>query len=323
MTLPLIAVVLTYNEEDNIERALRSVDGLCPIVVVDSGSTDQTIEICRRYTSHIVTHPYENHAAQWNWALDHLPVQADWILALDADFDVTPGLRTQLQNDLSKVPSGVAGIYVVHRYVFGGAEIRFGGAKKFWLRVIRSGRARPDLSDLVDFRFVVDGKTTNWKGVAREYNVADEDASFWIRKQDKFSVRLAVEEELRRERVLSWGATPKFWGNADERVMWLRDLWLHIPLFVRPFFYFMYRYVVRLGFLDGVGGFLYHFQQGFWLRVVVDWKLWQLRRLGVEGESLVRFRDAMMKTSGGSVRDIWKSMAQPREAVPKAPEISR
>lgn len=304
----LVAVVLTYNEEDNVERALKSVHGLCPIVVVDSGSTDRTVEICRRYTDHILTHRYESHAAQWTWALENLPEAATWVLALDADFDVSPNLRRRLGEKLGEVPDDVSGIYVVHRYVFGGSEIRFGGAKKYWLRVVRAGRAAPDLSDLVDFRFVVDGKTLNWNAVAREYNASDEDASFWLRKQDKFSVRLAVEEELRRENVLRWGTPPRFWGNSDERVMWLRDFWLRLPLFLRPCIYFLYRYIFRLGFLDGAGGFLYHAQQGFWLRLVVDWKLWQLRRLGIAGADLARFRDAMMLTPSGSVRDIWKSL---------------
>ena len=313
-TVPLVAVVLTYNEEDNVERALKSVQGLCPVVVVDSGSTDRTVEISHRYTEHVLNHAYESHAAQWTWALQNLPVDATWVLALDADFEVSDDLRGRLGADLSAVPDDVGGIYVVHRYVFGGAEIRFGGAKKYWLRVIRAGRAAPDLSDLVDFRFVVEGRTLNWNAVVREYNKSDEDASFWIRKQDKFSVRLAVEEELRREKVLDWGTKPRFWGNSDERVMWLRDFWLHMPLFLRPCLYFLYRYVFRLGFLDGAGGFLYHAQQGFWLRLVVDWKLWQLRKYRIQGVDLERFRDAMMRTPNGSVRDIWRSLQSRRES---------
>ena len=211
----LVAIIVAYNEEANIERALKSIHGLCPIVVVDSGSTDRTEEICRRYTEHFLVHPYTNHASQWMWAIENSPVDAKWVLALDADFEVLPDLKGKLQTELHNVPNDVSGIYVIHRYVFGGAEIRFGGAKKYWMRIIRKGFASPDLSDLVDFRFVVNGKTINWNAVAREYNESDEDASFWIRKQDKFSLRLAVEEESRREKVLQWETPPKFFGNSD------------------------------------------------------------------------------------------------------------
>ncbi len=309
MQQELVAIIVAYNEEANIERALKSVQGLCPIVVVDSGSTDRTEEICRKYTEHFLVNPYKNHASQWSWAIDNCPIDAKWVLALDADFEVMGDLRKKLGTELNSVADDVSGIYVIHRYVFGGSEIRFGGAKKFWLRIIRKGFAKPDLSDLVDFRFVVDGRTTNWNAIAREYNESDEDASFWIRKQDKFSLRLAVEEECRREKVLDWETPPKFFGNSDQRVMWLRDFWLRLPLFLRPCIYFFYRYIVRFGFLDGKGGFLYHAQQGFWMRLVVDWKLWQLRKRGIRAEKLALFRDAMMKTSSGSVRDIAQTLS--------------
>lgn len=304
--LPLVAVILTYNEEENVERALKSVVGICPIVIIDSGSSDATVEICRRYTDHILSNAYVNHANQWQWALDNLPVKAQWVLGLDADFEVTPELRRKLSYDLASIAEDVAGIYLVHRYVFGGAEIRFGGAKKYWLRLVRPDRAVPDLGDLVDFRFVVNGRTEIWKVPVREYNVLDEDASFWIGKQDKFSLRLAVEEELRRQNLLTWDGKPDLLGNPDQRIMRLRDLWLRLPLFIRPFFYFMYRYFLRGGFIDGMGGFLYHFQQGFWMRTVVDWKIWQLRRGEIHGERLLGFRDAMLLTRSGSVREVIK-----------------
>lgn len=316
----LVAVILAHDEAENIPRALRSVAGLCPVVVVDSGSRDGTVEIARAHGAIVLEHPYRNHASQWAWALDHLPVEADWILALDADFDVTPELRHRLESDLPDVPDDVGGIFVRHCYVFGGNDIRFGGTKHFWLRLIRPALARPDLGDLVDFRFVVEGRTALWPEIVREFNVLDEDASIWIGKQDKFSLRLAVEEELRRRRLHGWNGTPRLLGNPDQRIMWLRDFWLRLPLFLRPWIYFVYRYILCGGFLDGRGGFLYHFQQGLWMRCVVDWKLWQLRREALDDGALLRLRDLMLETRSGSVREVLRRL---RSDQPVATEVRR
>jgi len=304
----LSAVVLTYNEVANIGRCLESVAGLCPVFVVDSGSTDDTVDVCRRLGASVTHHPYANHSQQWQWALDNLPLEGDWVLALDADFTVSPALRQRLFHDLQAVPPSVAGIYVRHLYQFGGSTIRHGGIKRFWLRLVRHGRARADQSDLVDFRFLVDGDTIVWREAVYEYNHHDDDASAWTAKQDKFSLRLAVEEELRRRRLLDWARPPRPLGNSDERYMWLRDRWLRLPLFVRPLGYFVYRYLLRGGFLDGRGGFLYHAMQGFWLRLLVDWKTLQLRRLELDDATLLRFRDAMLRTSSGSIIQVSRSL---------------
>ena len=300
----LAAVVLTHNEAPNIRHCLESVRGLGEIFVVDSGSDDGTVEIAREYTESIHTHPYANHASQWAWALDNLPLTAEWVLALDADFTVTPELRARIAAEIANLPASIAGVYVRHRYVFGGNLIRFGGTKQYWLRLIRRGRARPDTSDLVDFRFVVDGGNARWTEAVVEYNRHDDDISVWLRKQDKFALRLAVEEELRRAGKHHWQLGPRAFGDPDERFAWLRDRWLSMPLFLRPVLYFFYRYILAGGFLDGRGGFLYHALQGFWLRLLVDWKLDQLRGLHVTPSDLEILSRVMLETRSGSVNEL-------------------
>ena len=168
---------MTYNEAPNVERTLRSVHGLCPIVVVDSGSKDETEAICRKYTDHFLVHPYSNHSSQWQWALENLPVKADWFLALDADFVVSRELRDSILKDLAKIPLDVDGIYVKHQYVFGWNPIRFGGTKKYWLRIVRLARAAVDLSDLVDFRFTVPGKTIEWNAKVTNIELQEVDVT--------------------------------------------------------------------------------------------------------------------------------------------------
>lgn len=310
----ITAVVLAYNEALNIRACLESIAGFCPIHVIDSGSDDGTPEIARRFTDHVHFHPYENHARQWEWALDKLPIRTEWILALDADFTVTDALKARIGGTIGTLPERVAGVYVRHRYKFGGGEIRFGGTKQHWLRIVRRGRASPDLSDLVDFRFVVDGETRRWPEAVVEYNRNDDDISVWLNKQDKFSLRLAVEEELRRSGGHRWQVEPRFFGNTDERFAWLRDRWLGLPLFLRPAIYFFYRYIVAGGFLDGRAGFLYHALQGFWLRTIVDWKIAQLRQAGLTGNDLERAEKAMLQTRSGSVTRLLDGLQSPADS---------
>ena len=301
------AVVLTYNEALNIRHCLESVRALPQVFVVDSGSTDGTLDICREYTYRIFEHRYANHAAQWQWVLDHLPFETDWVLALDADFVVSPELLGRIKAEIDQISPTVAGVYVRHLYVFGGGLIRFGGTKQYWLRLIRRGRAWPDSGDLVDFRFVVDGTVARWPESVIEYNRNDDDISVWLRKQDKFALRLAVEEELRRRGLHGWAGKPWFFGTTDQRFAWLRDRWLRLPLFLRPALYFCYRYLLTGGFLDGRGGFLYHALQGFWLRLVVDWKIDQLQRHKLSDGDLRMLAKLMLATRSGSVEELFES----------------
>lgn len=298
------AIVLTFNEEPNIRACLQSVRDLCDVIVVDSGSTDGTLAICAEFGVQVVHHTYETHARQWEWALANVPIRTPWVLALDADFTVTEALASRLSRDLGSVPQDVSGIYVRHLYRFGGSLIRFGGTKQYWMRIVRAGSARPDMSDLVDFRFVTSGRAIQWPEAVVEYNRHDDDLSVWLRKQDKFSLRLAVEEELRRAGARSWEVRPSLFGHPDERFAWLRDRWLALPLFVRPALYFVYRYVLAGGFLDGRGGFLYHVLQGFWLRLAVDWKIDELRKQRLSLVELEQASALMLASSSGSVQQL-------------------
>ena len=95
--MPLAAVVLTFNEERNLDACLESLAGwVSELHVVDSGSTDQTLAIAARHGARVTSHPFETHARQWQWALQSLPIQADWVLALDADQRVTPELAAEI-----------------------------------------------------------------------------------------------------------------------------------------------------------------------------------------------------------------------------------
>lgn len=275
MSAPVSVVVLTHDEELNIEATLRSVAGWADeIFVVDSGSTDETVAIAERFTDKVLQHPYENHASQWQWALDNLPLAHEWLLALDADNVVTEGLKPQIEDVLAHDDPAVDGYYAVHAHYFRGQQVR--GLKKHWLRLVRHRRTRVDTSELVDFRFIVEGETRNLPGTIVEANAKENAIDFWIDKHQKFASRMAVEEVLRRSGRLRWSMRPRLFGNADERMVWFKTRWYRVPRYGRPFAYFFYRYVLRAGFLDGRIGLVYHVLQALWFRLLIDIRISEL-----------------------------------------------
>lgn len=266
---PVSVVVLTLNEAANVEGALESVVDWCDeIFVVDSGSTDATTTIAERFTDKVMEHPYKDHASQWQWALDNLPFANEWLLALDADNIVTAELKRQIEDVLARDEAGVDGYYAVHAHYFRGQRIR--GLKKYWLRLVRHERTRVDATELVDFRFIVEGGTRNLSGEIIESNLKEDEIDFWIDKHQKFASRLAIEEVLRRRGRLEWFMPPKAFGNQDQRMVWLKTKWARLPRYGRPFAYFFYRYVLRAGFLDGRIGLVYHVLHGLWFRLLID-----------------------------------------------------
>lgn len=279
MTISII--ILTYNEERNIEACLESLKGLAgEIFIVDSGSRDQTLQIVRRYTEKIYSHPFETHAKQWNWALQNLPISNEWVLALDADQRITPELACEIQKVLQNPPQEIDGFYLPRRQIFRGRWIRHGGYyPKYLLKLFRRGKARCDENELSEHHFYLCGKTEKLKSDLLEANQKENDLSFWINKHKLYALKQAEEEYRKRKNNFSSPVKKDFFGNPDEKTALLKQIWYRMPLFVRPFLYFFYRYFIRLGFLDGKQGLIFHFYQGFWYRMLVDVNLYKLRKL--------------------------------------------
>lgn len=278
-TSPYSAVILTLNEMRNIEACIQSLHQFVrEIVVVDSGSTDGTIDAAKRWGARVVHHDFVTHAEQWQFALA-LPLEGSWVIALDADQRVSPELASSLLMLAARVPAGVEGIYVNRLHVFRGQPMRNGGLFPKWmLKVFRRGQGFTDPRELLDFRFYVDGQTVKAQGLLVEDNRNEADISWWIDKHNRFSTRQASEEARRAGEPGGWAVRPSLTGTPDQKVLWLKSAWYKMPLFTRPFLYFAWRYIFRLGFLDGKQGLIFHVLQAFWYRFLVDVKLDEMRR---------------------------------------------
>lgn len=272
-------IILTYNEEVHLPRLLSSITGLnAPVYILDSGSTDRTIEIAESYGATIAQHPFENHPKQWHHALNSFTVNTPWVIGLDADHVVTPELIALLSGFDPEKYNDINGIYFNRKNYFKGKWIKHGGYYPFYmLKMFRYGIGYSDLNENMDHRFIAPGKTIVWKnGIIIEENLKENDISFWIAKHNRYSDLLAQEEVERMNNLRRQTIQPRFWGAPYERTAWLKRLWWNIPRYVRPFLYFIQRFVFKFGFLDGRTGWIFHFMQAFWFRIVVDIKIDEL-----------------------------------------------
>jgi glycosyltransferase involved in cell wall biosynthesis len=268
-------VILTLNEEANLPHCLTSVcDWTREIFVVDAGSSDKTREIAEKSSAVVVEHPFETHSSQWRWALDNLPIHTDWVLALDADQQVTPELAREISELNWQGLDGVDGFYIRRRQWFRGRWIKHGGYyPKYLLKMFRKKAVVTDPVDLVDHHFYVAGAVKKLRHDLDEANQKEDDISFWTEKHNRYATLLAREEFESRRGAPRTAIEPSIVGSPDQRSLALKRVWRRLPLYLRPFLYFFYRYFLRLGVLDGKQGAIFHFLQAFWFRLLVDIKL--------------------------------------------------
>lgn len=285
MLLKLTVVILAKNEEKHIERALASVSTFATrCVVVDSGSTDRTVAIARQCGAEVHYNPWINYATQFNWALDHVSTDTDWILRLDADEIVTKGLADDIINELPSLGPKFEGVYVSRRMTFLGRPIRWGGVFPIRvLRIFRYGKGRCE-NRWMDEHMLVTGKTTGFRGEIVDDNLKS--LSWWIEKHNGYASREVVDLMNFELRFMPWESVANLSRGEEVGIKrWTKEqIYARLPCGVRALAYFFYRYVIRLGVLDGIEGAAYHILQGFWYRFLVDIKLYEVKKFMNERE---------------------------------------
>ena len=272
--LPISVVILTFNSADTIGATVASARALSDDVhVVDSGSTDATLDIARAAGASVASHPFESYGAQRNWAIATLALRHPWQLHLDADERVTDELAAELRALFAGdgPPAGIAGYYVPRLVHFHGQPIRHGG---MWpihhMRLFRSGRGRCE-DRKYDQHFYVDGAT----GTLRAPMIDDIRLSLgeWTARHNRWA-DAEVDEILAPS---GSGVIQPGSGDPVAEKRALRSRYNRAPLFWRALGLFLYRYVLRLGFLDGRWGLVFFVLQTFWFRFLVDAKLHERR----------------------------------------------
>ena len=278
---------MTLNEELNIAACLESVVGWAnQVFIIDSASTDATVEIAKHYPVQVVERPFEGYSETRNWALKHLPITTDWVLSLDADERVSPALASELGELFSgksgRVPSHeeLTGYYVKRRLLFMGRWIRRGGYYPVWLLRLYK-RSEATWERAINEHASVKGATAKLRNDILHEDRRD--LSHWIGKHNHYAT-LEAAELLKAEAENADRRRGTLLGSQAERKRWIRDrLWNRLPPLLRPLVYFGYRYFLLRGFMDGRAGLVFHFLQGLWFPFLIDAKYLEAKARGKMG----------------------------------------
>jgi glycosyltransferase involved in cell wall biosynthesis len=258
--LPVSVIVPVRNEARNLPRCLESLAGVGEIYVIDSQSTDDTVEIAQSRGAKVVQFHY---AGGWpkkrQWAMDTLPFAYDWILLLDADEVLTPELVEEIRRAVQD--PGVNGYSIRLQMYFLGRVLRHCDASFWKLSLFRKGRGRfecrlknqdASMADIeIHEHVVVDGPTAELRNTLVHHNV--DSLSRYILKHNEYSnweARVLLQPEGDPKEM-----SADLFGNQAQRRRWLKRNLYRVR--GSPVLLFLYRYVFHLGFLDGVPGLIY------------------------------------------------------------------
>ena len=261
MKLPVSVIILTYNEEIHIERLLKNIDDWAEeIFIVDSFSTDKTLEIAKNMVVKFFSINLKIKRKQFNWVLDNLKIKNEWILRLDADEYLTEELKKEIVEVLPKTALEISGFYIKRRVYFMGRWIKHGAYYPTWiLRLFRKGKARSEQRQMDEHIVLLEGKVGKLKNDFIDDN--KKDLTWWIEKHNNYASREANEKMNYELKIMN--NEGKIEGQAG-RKRWLKNnFYYKMPMFLRACMYFCYRYFFRLGFLDGKEGLIFHFCRVF------------------------------------------------------------
>ena len=257
--LPVSVIIAARNEAKNLPRCLQALKEFAEIYVIDSQSTDATVEIARSHQAQVVQFHYQGGwPKKRQWALNTLPLAHDWILLLDADEVLTPELTAEIRSAI--LNPAIDGYSILLQTWFLGRALRHGDVGLWKLALFRRGKGRYEcrlkdqdasMADMeVHEHVVVEGATSKLKNPLMHHNV--ESLSRYIEKHDQYS---NWESRVLLQSGEGGEIPPSLFGTQAQRRRWLKRKLFALP--GSPVLLFLYRYVLRCGFLDGVPGLIY------------------------------------------------------------------
>ncbi len=278
--MSITVIILTFDEEIHIERCITRIASLVErVLVVDSFSTDRTVEIARGLGAEVVQRAFKNQADQFQWALDSRAITSDWVLRLDADEYLESGLIDAIRRCLPTLPADVTGLDFKLKVIFRDRWIRWGGYYSTLLTRMWRPCAGHYEQRWMDERIVLSrGRSLHLTG-GDLVDHSLKDIGWWTEKHNRYATRQMVDF-INREYHL-FPIDDDLERSAHAQARWKRFLRNRVfglaPLYLRSVMYFFYRYVFRFGFLDGRQGLLFHSLQGYWYFLLIDAKIEEAR----------------------------------------------
>lgn len=277
--LNISTIILTYNEEIHIERCIRNAQQFSSkVFVVDSYSTDNTVAIAESLGAIVYQNKWENnHAKQFNWGLDTLPIATEWVFRLDADEYLTDELIAELHQYVPALTDDIAGVIMERKMVFLGRQINRGNVQWNMLRLFRYGLGKCEDRWMDEHIVLHEGRPIQLKNCFVDDN--RNPLGWWIQKHNGYAIREAIDLLDIEYGLIHKSSSENTHLSADAATKRQKKLkYARMPLFWRSTMYFIYRYFFKLGFLEGKEGFLWHFLQGWWYRTLVDAKIYEIRK---------------------------------------------
>ena len=287
----LSVVILTHNEQQHIERCLVSLLAVTnKIFIVDSFSTDDTVAIAQKMGAVVVQNAWVSYAFQFNFGLENNPFNTQWVMRMDADEYVLPELAVEINTKLPTLQSDTSGIFLKRRVIFMDQWIKRGGYYPIWLlRIWRNGIGTCEELWMDEHIKLSSGGVVHFENDIVDHNLNN--LTWWTQKHNNYAIREVIDLlDVTYNFTEINAVVPQFWGTQEQRKRFLKIKYASLPLFTRPLAYFLYRYFIKLGFLDGRKGLIWHFLQGLWYRFLVDAKLFEVHlRAGKDKEKIIAF----------------------------------
>lgn len=272
----ITAIILTYNEELHIRRCIVNLFKVAnAVIVVDSYSTDKTVEIAKQLGATVYQNKYVNQAQQFQWALDHCPISTEWTLRIDADEYLSDQLVEEINNKVCELPQVINGVCLKRNVRFLGRTIQFGTLRTVTLlRLWRTGKAYVEQRWMDEQMILTEGRTVTFEN--RFYDENLNGLTVWTQKHNIYSNREVLVELDKQYGLFYEGASSDLKGRNRKKTTYYK-----LPRFFRAFLYFFVRYIFLLGFLDGIPGLVWLTLQAYWYRFLVDAKILEMeKRIG-------------------------------------------